>query len=379
MSGIYIHIPFCKQKCHYCDFASTTSTKYIHEYVDALLIEIKNQKLFFGNQTTINTIYFGGGTPSLLSHTQLGLIIEHLHKYFSISLSAEITIEMNPDNINSEYLHNIKNLGFNRISIGTQSFSNKELQYLHRIHDAETSYKSVLIAKDADFDNISIDIIYGLPPQYSENIQFQIEKIQTLDIAHISAYILTIEADTILSTNIKKGNIAAPNDEFVAKQFVEYINALQALGYEHYEISNYAKSNFQSKHNSAYWEHIPYLGLGTGAHSFINNKRQWNTPYVSKYIEGINNNKPNFDFEILNKTDLYNEFLMQRLRTSEGINIEKLENKFGSTSKKISEQAFQKEISLGNMIFEYPIYRLTTQGKLFSDKVISNCMIVNKK
>ena len=228
------------------------------------------------------------------------------------------------------------------------------------------------------FDNISIDIIYGLPPQYSENIQFQIEKIQTLDIAHISAYILTIEADTILSTNIKKGNIAAPNDEFVAKQFVEYINALQALGYEHYEISNYAKSNFQSKHNSAYWEHIPYLGLGTGAHSFINNKRQWNTPYVSKYIEGINNNKPNFDFEILNKTDLYNEFLMQRLRTSEGINIEKLENKFGSTSKKISEQAFQKEISLGNMIFEYPIYRLTTQGKLFSDKVISNCMIVNK-
>lgn len=370
MSGIYIHIPFCSKKCHYCNFTSIASLKMKADYITALLKEIELRNQFFNKKEVVDTIYFGGGTPSLLTIDEIQKILSKIKVIFNVNVNAEITLELNPDNANSTYVKNLFQIGINRLSIGTQSFSDEELKYLGRTHNAKQSYDSVLIAKKAGFENISVDLIFGLPNEISVDPKFNLDNILSLNVQHVSAYSLTKEENTIFDHLVKKNKILPPNDDSAAEHFEFFMNELTANGYIHYEISNYAIEGFESKHNSSYWQNIPYLGLGASAHSYNLISRFWNTANISLYIKSLFNNELNFENEVLSKNDSFNDYVLTSIRTNKGTDLEYVNQNWGNLyySHLLNIVTLNKNtfIELKNN----KIY-LTNKGKLFADFVAS--------
>lgn len=323
MAGIYLHIPFCKQACTYCDFYFTTRLSRMADFVQALLLEIEWQRNFFPPQTPIRSVYFGGGTPSLLPTELLASILQSIRTHFSLTPDAEITLEANPDDIAPARLSEWKNLGINRISLGLQSMEDSELQFMHRAHNAQQSLQSVELIRKAGFDLFTLDFIYGIPgsglDQWKKNLDF----LFSIRPPHFSAYALTVEPRTRLYKEIQLGKTAAPSDSDMMEQFLWLQEASAQQGYEAYEISNYALPGKRAVHNSSYWYQIPYLGLGPAAHSFSSPVRSANLPDLSAYIHHLTalNQLPPAQTEILTHADQVNEFILTRLRLSEGISL----------------------------------------------------------
>jgi len=322
LAGIYIHIPFCRKKCHYCNFHFTTSLYYKDDLVKALIQEITLQKDYLQKEL-IETIYFGGGTPSLLGIEDLLLIIGQIRQIFSIAAGAEITLEANPDDITEEKLIGWKEAGINRLSIGIQSFFEEELQWMNRAHNAQQARDNLLLTKKY-FDNINIDLIYGTPGLTNEKWKQNVETAIALNIPHLSCYALTVEPKTPLDKLIRQKRKENVNPDKQSEQFLLLMEWMEKAGYEHYEISNFARPGWRSRHNSSYWSGKKYLGFGPSAHSFDGKSRQWNIANNNIYIESIREGKIPFEKEELTHTQQVNEYIMTALRTTEGIDLEKL-------------------------------------------------------
>lgn len=375
MAGIYIHIPFCKKKCIYCDFYTEVAPKLIPSLVDSLTLELKLRKDYLQN-APINTIYFGGGTPSILKIDEFERIFNAVFSNYRISENAEITFEANPDDLNPDFLISAQQLPFNRISIGIQSFDDSDLKKINRRHNAEQAINAVLAAQKAGFDNISIDLIYGLPGQTLADWERQIETALSLNVQHISSYGLTYEEGTALWIQRKKGKVDVVMDETMNEMHELLLEKTSKFGFEAYEISNFALPGFRSKHNSAYWKQEPYLGIGPSAHSFDINSRQWNVASITKYIEALNNNTLNFERELLTKDNRYNDYVMVSLRTSEGIDLNYLENEFGLDYASYCKQNIKSFILSDKVIQSEQNLRLTHEGIQISNLILIEIMKV---
>lgn len=374
MAGIYIHIPFCNSKCNYCNFYSVASSKHLDAYVPALLKEIALQQPYLEKEP-IETIYIGGGTPSLLGYTQLASILEKLNKTFEIKPDAEITIEANPNDLNASKIKEFKNLFINRLSIGIQSFFKEDLKYLHRLHSPSQAETAVKRSQDAGFENISIDLIYGIPTLSDENWKKNLHYSFSLNVPHISAYSLTVEPNTALNKLITKGKLTPVNEEQSIKHFKVLMQQTRENDFLHYEISNFCKKDYFSKHNSNYWKGIKYLGLGPSAHSYNKVERQWNISDTQKYIEHLDSNKLLYEKEVLSETDKLNEYIMTSLRTMWGCDLDYIETYFG-----ISEKTRLKKISVQfiddkKMINEKNHLILSDEGFLFADGIAAELFV----
>ncbi len=377
MAGIYIHIPFCRSKCRYCNFVSVASLKFKSLYISALIAEIKQQCFFFEENTQIGTIYLGGGTPSLLKKEETEKIINVIYENFNIKENAELTMEINPEDAEYEYLCNIKGIGFNRLSIGIQSFHDEELKYLGRKHTAKKGIEAVITSRNAGFNNISIDLIYGMPVAFAKNPQHNIKHIINLNPEHVSAYSLTIEPKTVMANMVSNGKLLPPDEKISGKQFLFYLKNLIKAGYEHYEISNYAKPGYRSIHNSSYWQEVPYLGLGAGAHSYNLKNRYSNTKNIIAYINECKKINIRRKTETLTMNDKYNEYVMMSLRTKEGANLSYIRKNFGDIYAKYYLQQIQKSIECKYVFVQNEIYYLTDEGKLWGDAVSRNLIRVS--
>jgi oxygen-independent coproporphyrinogen-3 oxidase len=370
LAGIYIHIPFCKQACHYCNFHFITSLRYKNELLAALLKETELQKNYLDGER-VETIYFGGGTPSLLQIEEVRLLIEKLREVFPVAEDAEVTLEANPDDITKEKLAGWKTTGINRLSIGVQSFFEEDLKWMNRAHKAQ---QAIVILQRAMqyFDNITIDLIYGHPLLTNEKWKQNIEKVIALNTPHISCYALTVEPKTPLYKMIKKKKKEDIQPEKQAEQFLMLVDLLEAAGYEHYEISNFAKPGRRSRHNSSYWQGKKYLGLGPSAHSFDGKSRQWNVSNNNIYIQFLSENKIPFEKEMLTPSQKLNEYIMTSLRTIEGLCLEKIPE----TERSRLMTACRKFIDTGKMIMQNGSLVLTREGKLFADGIAAELFAV---
>jgi oxygen-independent coproporphyrinogen III oxidase len=318
LAGIYLHIPFCRRACHYCDFHFSTNTARADEMVEAMLRELNLRKGELSGQI-VETIYLGGGTPSLLPSQSIASLLEEMKRLFQVAADAEITLEANPEDLSVEKLHELRAIGVNRLSMGTQSFIDRELQWMNRMHTAAQAERAVRDAQDAGFGNISIDLIFGVPAQTIADWEQNLSTAIGLGIQHISSYGLTVEEKTVLNRNIKRG-LELPPDEGIAEQcFRMNMEVLPAHGFEHYEISNFAREGFISRHNSSYWQGVPYLGIGPSAHSFNGTERRWNPRSNALYIKSLKEGTVPFDSEVLTTTDRINEHLMTGLRSKWGV------------------------------------------------------------
>ncbi len=374
MSGIYIHIPFCKQACHYCDFHFSTSTKKKTELVEMLCRELELRKDEIGQ--TIQTIYFGGGTPSLLNSEELELIFKTIFEYFDISENAEITLEANPDDLSEEVIKLLDASPVNRLSIGVQSFFEEDLKLMNRAHNSEEALNSLKLAKQY-FDNISIDLIYGIPGQSNEQWIENLNKALELKIPHISSYALTVEPNTALEKFIDKGKVKPVEDETYREQFDILVNKLTNNGFEHYEFSNYGKPGYHSQNNMAYWLGKPYLGIGPSAHSYDGTSRKWNISNNTLYIKAIAAGNLPQQTEKLSTTDSYNEYVMTRLRTKFGVSTDDIQQKFG----KVYRDHFLKEtgkfLDDGLMERTGNTFHITTKGKFLSDGIAADLFYID--
>ncbi len=328
MAGIYIHIPFCRQNCHYCDFYYSISLRYKSQIVDALKDEIILRKKYLENEI-IETIYFGGGTPSILSLDDIKDVLSTVSKYFRLSKSVEITLEANPDDLTISYGIGLKQIGINRISLGVQSFDDTDLTLMNRRHDSNKAEEAIHMLKTIPVENFSVDLIYAVPGSSEKTLIYNLNKVVDAGASHVSVYHLTYEDGTIFKHKVKKQRLTEIGEEESNQQYDIIKKYLVSNGYLHYEISNFAKDGFISKHNSSYWFGKKYLGLGPSAHSFNGESRQWNIAALQKYINGIKQRKPIIEKETLQKSVQYNEFLMVRLRTMWGVNHKELETRFG--------------------------------------------------
>jgi oxygen-independent coproporphyrinogen-3 oxidase len=370
MAGIYIHIPFCKQACHYCDFHFSTSLKYKDEVIQSLIKEIKLQKNYLDGKT-VETIYFGGGTPSVLSADEINLVINTITGLHTISANAEITLEANPDDLGREKLQALRQTDINRLSIGIQSFFDDDLEWMNRAHRASEAESSVKRAQDTGFENITADLIYGYPLLTDEKWKYNLKKIFELGIPHISSYSMTVEPRTALASFIKTKKQAPMDEQQSAEQFIALMEAMQAHGFEHYEISNFCKPGNYSRHNSNYWRGVKYLGIGPSAHSYNGETRQWNVANNAKYIAALEKSEIPAETETLSETNRLNEYIMTSLRTIWGLDLKKLEKiAAGSTSElnKSLPRFFEKGLLLQkeNTLF------LTQTGKLYADHIASS-------
>ncbi len=370
MAGIYIHIPFCKRACHYCNFHFSTSLKLKNDFFKALLKEISIRKNYLGKEI-IDTIYFGGGTPSILSHEEVYLIMESINKHFLVNPLAEITLEANPDNITRETLKEWKGNHINRLSIGVQSFSEDDLKWMNRAHNAQQAIECIDDAHEEGFNNISIDLIYGTPHLTDKKWVEHLEKATNLHIPHLSCYALTVEPGTALEVMTRQKKISPINNEDQARQFLIMTDYLSGAGYEHYEISNLALPGKKSQHNSAYWSGAKYLGLGPSAHSFNGNSRQWNVANNALYIQSLVKNEIPYELEQLSEKQKYNEYIMTSLRTQEGIDL----NKAGESTDLLLK-AIEPYINKNWVIIENNSICLTREGKLFADGIAADLFIV---
>ena len=329
MAGIYLHIPFCKKACHYCNFHFSTQTMHIQAFVDAIIQEIELQKSYI--KQPIETIYFGGGTPSLLNEAQLSGILAAIHTHFNVAASIECTLEANPDDIVAGKLAAWKQLGINRLSIGIQSFQAAALTWMNRAHTVEQSHAAIQLAMQAGIHNLSIDLIYGTPTLTDQGLMEDLDWIQQYQIKHVSCYALTVEDKTALKKQIEKAQIEDVDPEKQARHFEIVTSKLMAMGMEHYEISNFAKPGFRSQHNSNYWSGKHYLGLGPSAHSFNTISRQWNIANNALYIQSIKHDQLNFEIEHLTEANRYNEYMMTSLRRMEGFDLDFIQATFGKS------------------------------------------------
>ena len=375
VASIYIHIPFCKQACNYCDFHFSTSMKKKVEMVSALAKEIKMRKNELENEI-IESIYFGGGTPSRLTINDLRLLINEVFKQFTVTNNPEITLEANPDDLSEDYLIDLKNIGINRLSIGIQSFFESDLKMMNRAHNASEAIKCLEIATQY-FDNISIDLIYGIPEMSNENWTQNIDKALSFGINHISSYALTVEPKTALKKLIETGKINAPKDEVAATHFEILVDKMNENGFIHYELSNFGKENYFSRNNSAYWLGKKYLGIGPSAHSFDGKSRSWNIANNAIYIKSINENKLPNEVEILSEIDKYNEYIMTGLRTIWGVDLNKIKNNFGEKFLNHLHSQAKKFINDDLLIIESDIFKTTKKGKFLCDGIASDLFMLN--
>ena len=393
MSGIYIHIPFCKQACHYCDFHFSTSMKKKDEMVLALAKEIRMRKKEFENEV-IKTIYFGGGTPSILQISDLRFLIDEVHKNYTVSENPEITLEANPDDLISlsvraqsrTIFEDYKSIGINRLSIGIQSFFEDDLTMMNRAHN---SVEAIECLKEATkyFDNISLDLIYGIPDSSQNGEQAQqmsnekwkqnIETALSFGIPHISSYALTVEPKTALKKLIQTGKIAKPKDEVAEEHFQILVEMLEKNGFIHYELSNFGKENYFSKNNSAYWLGKKYIGIGPSAHSYDGISRSWNISNNTIYLKSLEENKLPNEIEILSKTDRYNEYIMTGLRTIWGVSLDRIENEFGTTYLEYLTNQAQKFLDDNLLFIEGNVLKATKKGKFLTDGMASDLFLIN--
>ena len=374
MAGIYIHIPFCRQKCHYCNFYSVASLRQKDAFLQALFEEIALRKDYLGGEE-IQTIYFGGGTPSLLSQEELNKIFESIHKYHPVSENAEITLEANPDDLHPEKLKELSQSEVNRLSIGIQSFRDEDLNYLNRVHTAEHARETIQRALDAGFANMSIDLIYGIPTLSNENWIKNLETFSAFNLPHLSAYALTVEPKTPLELMISKGKMKPVLDDHSMNQLDLLIDFTQKSNYEHYEISNFCRDSMYSKHNTSYWHGKKYLGLGPSSHSYNLESRQWNIARTSKYISSVGAGKPDTEMERLNDEQKYNEYIMLSLRTKWGADIKKIEQLSNTAGAEHFKLHIQKYLNNGFVRVSGDIYTLTPKGKAFADGIAGSLFV----
>ena len=375
MAGIYIHIPFCKKKCNYCNFFSVASLKNKNAFLESLKIEIETQKDYLKNDK-INTIYFGGGTPSLLSVSEISVIIEQLHKFYNISNNPEITLESNPDDLSKQKINELKQTPVNRLSVGIQSFFQEDLNYLDRTHDTAQAENALKYLQDSGFDNLTIDLIYGIPTSTNKMWEQNLEKFFSFRIPHLSAYSLTVEQKTILYHQIKKQKLSQPEESKSIEQYKILLDRSKDYNFINYEISNFAKEGYFSKHNSNYWLGKNYLGLGPSAHSFNGISRQWNISNITKYIDLINNNNNIFEKEILAKDQQYNEYVLTALRTIWGCDSDYIKNKFGQNYYEFFIKSSEKYLTKKMMIKNENSFVLSEDGKLFADGIAAELFYV---
>ncbi|MEO8769267.1 MAG: radical SAM family heme chaperone HemW [Ferruginibacter sp.] len=373
MSGIYIHIPFCKRACTYCNFHFSTSLAQKNEFIGSLIKEIGLAENFIVPVETIHSIYFGGGTPSLLTTSELKMIFESLHKKFNIDKNAEITLEANPDDINKKIVNEWIKIGINRLSLGVQSFKHDELEWMNRAHNATESLKSIDEIQGAGINNFSVDLIFGSPLLSNNDLKNNLEIIFKKEVPHISCYALTVEPKTALDKLIEQKKSLPVNSEKQAEQFLLLMDSMKTNGYEHYEISNFAKPGMRSKHNSSYWQGKTYYGFGPSAHSFNGkNKRRWNIANNALYIQSIKNNAIPFEEEVLTDEERLNEYIMTSLRTMEGIDTGVIGLMFGAEHLKQLQSSVQKYINSNRVIIQNTNIVLTNEGKLFADGIAAD-------
>lgn len=374
MAGIYIHIPFCKTRCVYCDFYKETDESQIKVFTGALCAEAALRK----NEVTepVKTVYFGGGTPSRLDKQAFGEIFETLFSHFPIKEDAEITLEANPDDLSEEYIRLLRELPFNRISMGIQSFDDGELKFLSRRHSARQAIRAVELCRQAGFENISIDLMYGLPGQTPGMWEKNLQQACELDVRHISAYHLIYEKRTRLHAFLRKGSVRPVTDEASTEMFSMLIDTLAQNGFEHYEISNFAKGKKYSIHNTSYWKNEKYLGLGPSAHSYDGESRSWNVASLAEYIAAIRSGELPRETEKLTSAQKYNEFILTSLRTMWGVDLNRLKEKFGQEPFDYCLQNARKFIREGLLAIKDNALMLTREGIFISDGIMSELMRV---
>lgn len=378
MAGLYLHIPFCKKLCSYCDFYHVIYEGDKTDYISALSTELEARRDYLGNEK-ISTIYIGGGTPSLLSVKQTEILLAQIHNYYSIEENCEISIELNPDDVNPEYLAGIKNININRISLGIQSWRDADLKLLNRRHNSAQAEYALRETLNAGFENVTIDLIYGIPGmsinEWSSNLDFSF----SFDIKHLSAYHLTFERGTVFWKMLEKGSIKEVEEDESTALFNLLIEKSEKAGFLHYEISNFGKPGFFSKHNTNYWKQVNYLGIGPSAHSFNGYSRQWNISDVKGYIKSINSGKPFFEREELDNRTRFNEYIMTSLRTMWGIDLDYVEKLF-------EKEGYDYVVNLSGKFKDYGLMKkegnyliLTNQGKMISDNIISEFMMPSEE
>jgi len=374
MSGIYLHIPFCKQACHYCNFHFSTSLKYKSDMVTAIIKEIDLRKKEWKDET-VSTIYFGGGTPSLLTTNELDRIFDALNQAFHLNPNIEITLEANPDDLSKEKLKALSQSPINRLSVGIQSFAEADLRYMNRAHNADEAHTCLENALKVGYTNLTADLIYGTPGMSDVQWRKNLHTLFNLNILHISCYALTVEEKTALAHFIKKGKTTPVDEAQTARQFEILTQEMTANNYEHYEISNFCKSGNYSKHNTAYWQGEKYLGIGPAAHSFDGYLRSWNVANNAQYMAAIQAGKLPFEVEQLSNNDRFNEYLLTGLRTKWGCDLNKI-RAYNGTFVQHFLQAVQPYLNKKMILREGDIFRLSNQGKLLSDGIISDLFIV---
>lgn len=375
MAGIYIHIPFCKQRCRYCAFYSSTLYNIREAYVDALCKELLMRKEYITGET-VGTIYLGGGTPSTLAIEQLKRICDTIYSNYPIAEAPEVTIECNPDDLTPEFLEQLRSLPFNRISMGIQSFNDAQLKRLGRRHTAEAARQAVANARASGYSNISIDLMFALPGSSRAEWQETLDTAIALQPEHLSAYNLMYEEDTPLYRDLTEGKVTELSEEENLEQFSMLINSMKAAGYRHYEISNFALPDRESRHNSSYWNDTPYIGCGASAHSYNGTSRGWNIADIKEYIKGVKNGTLNFEIEHLSEEERYNDAILTRLRTADGLPLAWMREKFSDRLNTYMLHAANKEIALGNLKETNGHLSLTEKGIFISDAVIRELIYV---
>ena len=376
MAAIYFHVPFCKQACHYCNFHFSTSLKHKNPVLDAMLSELKFRKEELVETEKINSIYFGGGTPSLLSSAEVSILINEVKRNFNVAVDAEITLEMNPDDDRPNYLEELKTIGVNRLSVGIQSFHEEELKFMNRAHNAQEAF-DVLNRIQGLYDNFSLDLIFGLPNSTPESWQKNVEYALQFNPTHISSYLLTVEPKTVLNHQIDNKQIEVLGEEDVLTQFNFLVDRLQDKGYDHYELSSFGKPGFRSVNNTAYWSEKPYLGIGPSAHSFNGEARSWNISNNAQYLKGISVGKPMIEREKLSVADRYNEYIMIGLRMQNGISLDYIEKNFGSDYKTLLKKGVQSQITSQVLYWDGDSLKVSRNAMMLVDGIASDLFRLN--
>ena len=371
--GIYLHVPFCRSKCAYCGFYSVASSALKEEYLGALFREISSRQGYLPIQE-VGTLYIGGGTPSLLSPGELAEIVKRLEQFYRFDPLAEKTLEANPEDLDEANLSAWLKLGFNRLSIGVQSFSDRLLKTINRRHAASTAVNGVRLAADLGFKNISVDMIIGLPGQTEQEVMADLEMAVSLPVNHLSVYMLSVDPGTLFEVKLKQGKLALPEEEQLSSCFLRTSRFLREAGFEHYEISNFARDGHYSRHNTAYWQQKPYIGFGAAAHSYDGATRQWNVSHLKRYINALNNNTDFFEKEILTPSDLYNEYIMTGLRTRWGVDPSWLQAYYPTCYEQM-KPVWEHYLANGCLFYSDGRICMDASGWLLSDMIFSDLFL----
>lgn len=374
MAGIYVHVPYCKRKCVYCDFYSTPAMGDVEAYIDCVVRECAARRKAVLGTERVNTLYVGGGTPSLLSPGQMHRLLDGLRRCTDLSGVEELTVEVNPDDVTDELMSYFASEGVNRVSMGVQSFVDSELEFMGRRHNAAEALEALAAMRRAGIRNVSIDLIYGVPGQTMQSWQHSVEQAIATGAQHISAYSLSYEPGTRLWVMRRQGRVSETDDEVCVAMYCHLASALKAAGYEHYEISNFAKPGFRSRHNSAYWNFTPYLGLGAAAHSYDGTSRSYNPSSIKQYLAAVSERDTAAVAEQLQQWERYDEEVMLRLRTADGLDASRLERKFGAEAARQFRKKAQRHIAQGLLQCHDGTYSLTESGVMMADAVIRDLM-----